>query len=105
MLANRVVNAIIQTWTDQSAFFTGSMRLFCGKKQAGSIRKFSTEGMRARILVMALVPMLRVGTHSGDAPRRGQSPLRRESRAAERPDVRSHAERGNEIRRGIGPMP
>jgi len=43
-----------------------------------------------------LVPTLRVGTHAGDTPRRIQSLAGRASRAAERPDVRSHAERGNE---------
>jgi hypothetical protein len=38
MLANRVANAVIQMWRDQSNFVTGSMRLFCGKKRMASIR-------------------------------------------------------------------
>ncbi len=48
--------------------------------------------------VLVHVPTLRVGMRAGDAPRRVQPPPSREIRAAERPDVRSHAERGNEKR-------
>src|SRR6516164_7463675 len=43
-----------------------------------------------------LVPTLRVGTHVLDALRRLQHSA---SRDAERPDLRSHAERGNEEER------
>jgi hypothetical protein len=41
MLANRVANAVIQMWRDQSDFVSGSMCLFCGKKQMASIKHFS----------------------------------------------------------------
>ena len=44
----------------------------------------------------ALVPTLDVGTHVGAAPRHVGASRRAHGRDAERPNVRSHAERGNE---------
>ena len=45
---------------------------------------------------LPLVPTLRVATHVGNAPRRVRTTHATGARAAERPDGRSHAERGNE---------
>jgi hypothetical protein len=37
MLANKMVNAVIQTWAAQSAFVKGSIVLLCGEEQTRSM--------------------------------------------------------------------